>query len=553
MLAACAFASCSESNSGVESSQVAYDESQVIKVGSVTCGDEVSTSVTRSVKAEEDATLKDALKDGLDITYYRASDASTKKTAVLKLEADKTQEGDSTYYSFNIKGTETPATWLGNGGHVFHGFYIPTGLANNVDEHECDQSDEQDYYGVLDSYLCMPPDHQIQATVGYVRLPFTHRLARVVGHVLIDPELNTELSNIYMENVKVLNYVYDDISPQWTTARKILPHLIGKLGSVDSNMKTIYNDFLAYYDKKKGTYLYPTTEGWAAADAGYKAAEAAGTTDSYGYRQINYGQAPCYDIIVRPTYTDPDLVMYDEAEGVTADETNSVTFVVQLKNGLTYRKTVEVDLDANYFTVVYLRVTREKIDYQTSGAEVWQTQEGKDGSYGLDNENELRLSNAGGSWQRAYRIGTSTETITDGSEYTKQYVTEADWLTKFKAAMVDGDNWGDYFILSDDLTIDTDKLPANFVFAGHLDGRGYTITLTGKKGYLFDGLNGTYETTAGTANLHTENGQLVPLSGYRAEVMNLKVKGGTLFSAAATADQANKITGYINNCKEVSE
>ena len=67
--------------------------------------------------------------------------------------------------------------------------------------------------------------------------------------------------------------------------------------------------------------------------------------------------------------------------------------------------------------------------------------------------------------------------------------------------------------------------------------------------YLFDGLNGTYEAAAGTANVHEENnGTLVPLKGYRAELMNVTIKGGHLFSPAATTT-----TGYVVGCSDESK
>lgn len=542
MMAALMMVSCSETEGGSEK-KVAYDESQVIKVGGVNCGDVVSVE-TRAIKGEENATLKEVLLTGLDITYYLASDADNKKEAVLTLlPEDKQVTGDSTKYTFYLKNTETPATWLGNGGHVFHGFSIPVGLASGIDDKEQDQSDEQGLYGTLESYLCMPPDHQIQATVAYVRLPFTHRLARVVGRVLIDPDLKgATVQDIYMENVKVLKSANPDTHPTWTTARKVIPHY----------RRSWSGDLYVYYNKKKGTYLYPTSYGWDEAHEGYQKAAEKDSLDYYGFTRTTYTDAPSYEIIVRPTYTDDDLVMYDEASDVTAEETNSVGFVVTLSNGLVYRKTVTVDLDANNYTIIYLRITREKVDYESSGAEVWQMQTGNDGPYGLDNANELRLSKAGGSWQRAYRIGTDENTVTDGNKYNKQYISENDWLEKLGKAVENGENWGDYFVLLDDLTINTENLPENFVFAGHLDGRGHTITLNGSRKYLFDGLKGDYEAEAGQANVHTETvdgtSALVPLSGFRAGVMNLTVKGGTLFSSSAEADKENKITGYVTNC-----
>ena len=65
--------------------------------------------------------------------------------------------------------------------------------------------------------------------------------------------------------------------------------------------------------------------------------------------------------------------------------------------------------------------------------------------------------------------------------------------------------------------------------------------------------NKEVETQAGQANCHKEGGVIVPEKGYRAEVMNLKIKGGKLFSSAAEADKENKITGIVYNCKEVTE
>ena len=107
-------------------------------------------------------------------------------------------------------------------------------------------------------------------------------------------------------------------------------------------------------------------------------------------------------------------------------------------------------------------------------------------------------------------------------------------------------------MLDNDITINTSDLSSDFIFTGHLDGGGHTIDLTGERGYLFDGLNGTYDVQPGQANCHLEkdldgNSATIPLSGYRAEVMNLKIKGGKLFKENAT------ITGIVYNCKEVTE
>ena len=141
-----------------------------------------------------------------------------------------------------------------------------------------------------------------------------------------------------------------------------------------------------------------------------------------------------------------------------------------------------------------------------------------------------------------------------GSSWQRAYTTaDANWMDKFKEAYEGGKHHGDYFILSNDITIDTDKLPENFVFTGHLDGMDHTITLTGKRGYLFDGLNGKYTTAqekdpnaTWQANVHKEGNTWVPIPGFRAEVVNTKINGGSLFKAGAD------VTGYVNNCKDLT-
>ena len=114
-----------------------------------------------------------------------------------------------------------------------------------------------------------------------------------------------------------------------------------------------------------------------------------------------------------------------------------------------------------------------------------------------------------------------------------------------------GNHHGDYFILKNDITINTDAFPADFVFTGHLDALDHTITLTGSRGYLFDGLNGEYKTRQENdknaeweANVHLEGTTLVPTMGWRAEVVNTRIVGGKLFKGGAS------ITGYVNNCTD---
>ena len=583
---AAAFASCQDNTIETE---YPHDASLDIKVGSIDCGSAdavVVENITKSAttrasqKAEEVEWLKVPLRNGIDVSYYLRSDENKNtSTAVLKLLPETDQvAGDSTKYSFNYKdenGQETtkPAQWKGNAGHVFHGFYIPDDISNGdiSNQSESEISNElnaESYYDKLWRYLSMPPNHEIMATVGYVRLPFRHRLSRVLAYVLIDPDLKTSIKDniISFENVKVLQKV-EGTTPKWTTARKVVPHSMGTSGSVNKKLEQTDENFLVFRNTTSNTFVYPTDDAWANVKAAYD-----NNKENSGYEEINYGKVPCFDIIVRPTYTSSALVMYDEdmSNGMNAakyaDETNSIDFVVDLVNGLSYNKTFKFDLDANYQTAVFLRISREKVDYQTMGSELWQQYEATDGYYGVDNDLNHRLSLAGGSWQRAYRNSSFDPEITDGDFYKEQYVDDDTWIGMFKNAVMPTDtikanilsdnHWGDYFVLDNDITIDVSEFPADFIFTGHLDGRGHTITLTGGTDdtrYLFDGLNGTYDAEAGQANCHKEGGVIVPEKGYRAEVMNLKIKGGKLFSPAAVEDKETKITGIVYNCKEVTE
>ena len=579
---AAAFASCQDNTTETE---YPHDASLDIKVGSIDCGSAdavVVENITKSAttrasqKAEEVEWLKVPLRNGIDVRYYLRSDKDQNtSTAVLKLLPETDQvAGDSTKYSFNYKDengqeSQKPAQWKGNAGHVFHGFYIPEGISNGEigNQSESEISNElnaESYYDKLWRYLSMPPNHEIMATVGYVRLPFRHRLSRVLAYVLIDPDLKTSIKDdiISFENVKVLEKV-EGTTPRWTTARKVVPHSMGTSGSVNKKLEQTDENFLVFRNTTSNTFVYPTDDAWANVKAAYD-----NNKENSGYEEINYGKVPCFDIIVRPTYTSSALVMYDEdmSNGMNAakyaDETNSIDFVVDLVNGLSYNKTFKFDLDANYQTAVFLRISREKVDYQTMGSELWQQYEATDGYYGVDNDLNHRLSLAGGSWQRAYRNSSFDPGITDGDFYKEQYVDSTKWIGMFKNAVMPTDtikanilsdnHWGDYFVLDNDITINTSDLSSDFIFTGHLDGRGHTIVLTGERGYLFDGLNGTYDVQPGQANCHLEkdldgNSATIPLKGYRAEVMNLKIKGGKLFKENAT------ITGIVYNCEEVTE
>ena len=718
---------------------------QAIQVGGVVMPGlsvQVETKAQTETPAEQVDWLKTPLSDGLDVFYgLRDEYTATKKNAKLKwVESEGTGE-----YTFCYAGTTDPAQWRGNGSHLFRGVYVPPAFRTTGEtEHPwvkdqspeaAERSTEKTNYDHLNHYLAMRANLQIAATLGRIQLPYHHRLARVLTVVLIDPKLTKEAGErvtlkgydvssgkddpkstwIRMDWVDVLDYVSSSPTaraeetvtmwhPQWTTARYVTPHFFGEVGSLDKDFTELYTDLLVFRDTKTDDLYFPTTDGWGAMKNTYLACYNK-YKDTYtvqaeleaiikketGLTCINYGKAPCYDLIIRPTYTSEAMVMYDEAANIDADGvrkklaalTNGITYVVELSNGLRYSERIEIDLDAGYQTVVYLRIDREQVDFNQTVAEEWRMVEKADGYYGVNNQHGDRLSIAGGSWQRAYRMGTLDVPITDGSAYNEnqipdhyqkpdgierdgQYLSDAKWMEAFFDATASGKHHGDYFVLTKDITIDVSTIPADFVFTGHLDGRGHTITLTGTRTsdsgttgggteeggttpgeggssseeggasggtgstggttpgegnalseeggsssetggasagtgsegstgsgstgstegsgttgggstgagsesgstgsgstggseaggttpepvrYLFDGLNGTYEAEAGTANVHKENnGTLVPLKGYRAELMNVTIVGGHLFSPAATTT-----TGYVVGCSDESK
>ena len=567
------------------------------------------------------------------------------------------------------------AKWFDNGKHTFQGIYAPDAILKYEAGSKIpsatltsDQSAEGDgtNYTSLTQYSAMPNDQVINATVKRVLLPFQHRLARVFAYILIDPEMkdvtlegykkdangnaqeteDATTTSLRFENVKVLDYVEKkqnatthlfDYTPHWTEARKVIPHFRAELGSINVKGENLNDDFILF--KKTSTDEFVTCdnpEKWIAAYKSYnekwdeyvkshpisdkfskdeqkKAAKAYAETQS-GYIMTNYGKVPVYDIIVRPTYDKDTDIMYDEAD--LTNTTNQIDFKLKLSNGLEYEKRFKFDLNPNQMTVVYLRINREQIDYNTSGAEKWISNAFDDGYYGVNNENGNRLSLAGGSWQRAYRNskGSGPGNITDGSKYDEdddpdhidgedgQYISDEKWIERFFEAHKDGSHHGDYFILDKDITIQASSIPADFVFTGHLDGRGHTITIsaaspgeggegsstreedTGLGGsgggsasesYLFAGLNAHYTTAQETAedpksvtweaNVHKENGTWVPVAGYRAEVLNTAVSGARMFKADATMGKAAgyldaetsttkyyDIDGYVFNCNDIN-
>lgn len=702
-------------------------------------GGSTPTPTPNIKRAETVEWLQTALTNGLDITYSNM-DADMKhvvaneKVAVLKwLETSNSVSGRGDY-SFFYKGTTTidaddketgdPAEWYNNGPHYFEGVYVPADIrttgssitAQNIIRDQSNVGNEN--YTLLSHYIGMPPSWHHNATIDQVLLPFKHRLSRVIVYVLIDPALNTKIkgykqgvtedawdttnddpntTSLRFNKVKVLNHVQevdatetssaDKLTPIWTNDenvnRKVIPHFLGEVSScIKSDGTTLAASdadaqqwFIVYTEKATQDKIHPRETKWADAHAKYLE-----KGESSGYIQSKYQKVPVYDVIVRPTYTEPDSVMYDEDGYYTVDalnnkttnptrintlcaETNSIDFEMTLESGLTYEKHFDFDLNANWQTVVYLTIDREGVDYDKSTSEKWQPVLSNDGYYGPNNDLGHNLSIAGSSWHRAYRNGSLSVNVTDGNQYQEsanlgQYVTDAAWIEHFAQAYKGGANHGDYFVLDKNITIDASKLPQNFVFTGHLDGRGYTITFTGssdgwaestlyneehlyntkdesdefhlpddlyipneiaqakprtrageiplgpdmmvkvtgktlyeimtdKKDYyyydetdgkyklyirptalyrknptsLFAGLDAEYSTPQESkpsldyklweANVHIEsnNGKTywVPLKGYRAEIINTKLSGGSFFPNALPNDA---VTGYIYNCFE---
>ena len=515
------------------------DEQNMIHVGGVNTDPMVTTAtVTRSAVAAETLDwLKEGLTQGMNMQYYK--EASAKQKAILKLEADGT-------YSM-----KTPdgivCKWLDNGKHAFEGVYVPSGLkAQNTTQN----------YDDLIHYTAIPPSTEIAATVGKITIPLQHRLARVLAYVLIDQSMNAKLkgydaSNYNAEetklrfcNVKTLNYVDANGLPVWKEERKAIPHYLGE-----------YSVKL-YKDKSSGKLIFPTDDDWQGAQEDYTA------NGDKNYTCTDYGKVPCYDLIVRPTYTvaeEGTNVMYDEAVP-TAEGKNNIDFELTLDNDLEYEKQFTFDLNANDETVVFLRVSPERIDYNSAGSRLWKESANHDNYYGVNNQNGNNLSKAGSSWQRAYTNSTLDTGVTDGHFYNAdsedeeaQYVDDSKWIEMLLQAYKGGTHHGDYFILKKDITINTNdyEFPSDFTFTGHLDALDHTITITGSRAYLFNGLNGTYKTNqeddknaTWEANVHLEGDTWVPTTGWRAEVVNMTLSAGKMFKDGAT------ITGYVNNCKD---
>ncbi len=540
------------------------------------------------------------------------------------------------------------------------------------------------------------------------------------GTAHTDPKDDPSTTSLRFARVKVLQHVQETaptgtdsdkktstLIPTWTEARRVIPHYCDEFDKCYKNEPDAdYPDrrelavaptedskyiipaneaFIVYTNKRDEKKLHPREKDWLAAHKDF-----VDNGVNSKYTQQKYHRVPIYDVIVRPTYDGAENVMYDEAGYYNADKTpnttkindyakekNQIEFEMTLNNGLIYTKVFEFDLNANQQTVVYITINRESIDYDESAAEAWTQLSSTDGYYGVNNDLGHNMSIAGSSWQRAVTFTASEpqHNVTDGNYYDDNRVDAGDlgqyfsdsiqWIEEFAKANMGGVRQGDYFVLDKNITIDATLLPDNFVFSGHLDGRGHKITITGlntnwteyvvttdysvnplysdqngtvftlptlytktadeipavyyteedqeviagekqvgeiktpavpaqyaiadnlsvydvslsvyytKVGdeyspytlptlykavahtsgkSLFSGLNGIYDGIAGQYNLHTETGHLVPVKGYRAELYNTTVAGGTFFPDDAVFCGKNlsltgaTVTGYIYNC-----
>lgn len=576
------FSACQQAD-GLSAGEAQDDD--VIHVGGVQTNMLLTHALTRTEAspvdeeihgddAEKIAWLIEPLKQGFSVKYSKGENSAE---ASLKLQTDdlgniKYSDGNLAIYDFTRTddvANGLPARWFDNGAHTFEGLYIPDELKTQVNSLIYEQHD----YSLLERYLAIPPNYIVNATVGRIKLPYQHRLARVLAYILIDPVMGNgvkikgyeleangkddpQTSAMRFGNVSVLAD-FESNTPKWQKVRKVVPHFVAERGSYNDEENKSLDDanFIGYYDTHKKTYIYPTDKKWAeinklAFDENNKTADGA-------YERTVYGKVPVYDLIVRPTYTSAKTVMYDEADKSFAG-TNQIDFEVTLNNGLKYTKTFTFDLDANHETVVYLHITPERVDYNSSGSKVWLEKGGSDDFYGVNNPQGHTLSVAGSSWQRAYKNGNNTSKVTDGQAYQDaQYVSDEKWIDMFVEAYQGGNHHGDYFVLDHDVTISSSKLPENFVFTGHLDCMGHTITIDGRK-YLFDGLDGEYTTKQESdvtavweANVHKEVSDnkeyWVPTTGWRAEILNTTIFGGSFFKDGAS------ITGYVNNCWEGSQ
>ena len=373
---------------------------QIIRIGGIsTDGLVAQAAVTRTdppavdeetvqrTDAENISWLRTPLEQGLDITYGNYDSdwhRIHERVAVLTLltengEIKYSVDGSNKYaeYSFLYRDdqdghkTDDPAIWYDNGAHFFEGLYVPSeiqytsndasdvydatnGTAKSLTTDQHDDNTTKNTttplgnYTLLSRYLSMPSGFTLNATVARIKLPFRHRLARVLAYILIDPDMGSGISiegykkdvngiattdedptntKIRFCNVKVLAGVKDSYNsvtqhhtytPQWMQARKVIPHFVGERGSYDDSGKSdpsSLNDdhFIAYYNTQKKEYIYPTDAEWKTINTTFPAITGSETeTDNIvgDYERTIYGKVPVYDLIVQPTYTDVNRVIH---------------------------------------------------------------------------------------------------------------------------------------------------------------------------------------------------------------------------------------------------
>lgn len=598
-------------------------------------------------------------------------DGNGKTMNIADLTTNQANDADYTY-NIDSEGNETTSGSIGNYTLLSHYVGMPPNWTHSA---------------TVDQIL-LPFKHRLARVIVYILIddqllaldgsPAVIEGYKGTAHTDLKDDPST--TSLRFANVKVLEHVEEipaananktsSLVPKWKEARRVIPHFCDEFDksyrnepdadhpdrrelAVASSEAQKYIDvandaFIVYTNKRDEKKIHPRESGWFAAHKDFVDKGA-----SSAYTQQKYHRVPIYDVIVRPTYQDVDDVMYDEECYYNDDKTpnttkikeyakekNQIEFEMTLNNGLIYTKVFEFDLNANQQTVVYISIDRESIDYDQSASEPWIHNNATDGYYGVNNDLGHNMSIAGSSWQRAVTYSASEPNldVTDGNYYDDGRVDDGDlgqyfsdtnqWIEEFAKANMGGERQGHYFVLDKNITIDATKLPDNFVFSGHLDGRGHTITVEnlGTTWYeanyvheivtpevlytqdeidaaiaiveaadyvqgsnstaeevaqksagdiktpavwgdvnhpiehtsgssLFAGLNGTYNGAVGQYNLHKESGdKVIPVKGYRAELYNTTVSGGTFFPAGAVfcGKDLNlsgaTVTGYIYNC-----
>lgn len=629
-----ALAGCSDNLSAPADDALTDHSAKVIHIGGVDVGDALLTtaspSLTRTDPLTPDAAdvatdwLRDPLFGGWDVTYWlKANNYDTHRIARVTLQRDdaasdliqRDDNGLPDYtFKYRVNGkqeAEWPeALWHGDGVHIFRGEYVPEHLYTAAPADLTTHQNTATNYDLLSHYLSMGPQCEIVASVARTWLPYRHRLARLMLYILIDPNLKNSdgsratikgyqlvdgagqadpdgqddpsTSAIEFSKMDVLQQVtktdnveldgHSTFTPVWTNETgRIIPHSLGEFGTIDEHGKAVEgleDNCIIYYDDFRETYLIPSSKRWKH----YHKQTAAEIAANDTIVMIDYGKVPCYDLIVRPTYTARDSVMYDEDFTVNSMDwydthTNAFDVKITLSNGLTHTSHITFNLDANYQLAGYIFVNREEVDYEKSDAVLWNERVHQDGWYGPDNALGHTLSHAGSSWQRAFRIGSAAgldgcgaDIVTDGNFYNKdtggdrdgagQYLSEADWKAFFQSATSDGAHHGDYFILDNDITLD-----GGITFTGHLDAQGHTVTFTSP----LTGLDGCYSTAQESdpnatwqANVHLENGLWVPWKttdfGYRAEILNAVIANDNFVPMDAAGAYTSAVTGYIYHC-----